>query len=175
MKSRLPAGGVRSILDVLTVALVIAGLGAWIYRPRIPEVPTRARALVTPDLPARSESITSVDAASIVRSNIFSTTRAAPAARYNPSDGSTSGEVPEEPTASATPVVPPRVYGTMTGPTGAMALVQPDSSGASGRLFREGERIGPYRIEQIRANSVVFRGPGGRVEVRVEQRTESVQ
>ncbi len=112
------------------------------------------------------------DANAIVAGNIFSPSRAAPSTRYTPGDGlrADASEAPMETIAPS--VAPPRVYGTMHGPSGAMALMQADSAGASGRLFREGERVGAFRIEKILGSSVIVRGPSGRIEIKVEPQPE---
>jgi len=64
----------------------------------------------------------------------------------------------------------PQVFGTMTGPGGSTALIQSDSAGASGRLYREGDQVGQYRIIRITGGSVVVRGPSGRHELKIQSR-----
>lgn len=63
----------------------------------------------------------------------------------------------------------------MLGPGGASALMQADSAGASGRLVREGDRLGPYRIVKISGSSVIVSGPAGRVELKIQPREDRTQ
>ncbi len=174
------SGRLKIVLDVATVVLVAAGAALWLFAPPLPDAKDgnlrstgsmRSRA----QLVAESQSL-SAEAVAIVTGNMFSATRAAPARRYTPTSGSVADPGEAVPEAMMTPSAPPpRVYGTMTGAGGAMALIQPDSSGASGRLYREGERVGSFRIEKILGNSVVMRGPAGRIEIPVEKREDRTQ
>ncbi len=168
--------GIKTVLDGVTVLLVIGGAAIWLIDAGIPSPsrqsqPARGPATASQSSPASQPNAD--DANAIVTANLFSATRAAPALRYTPNaqGAADAGEAGAEP-MPAPAAVPPRVYGTMTGPTGAMALIQPDSAGASGRLYQEGERVGPFRIEKILKSSVVLRGPSGRVEIPVEQRED---
>lgn len=164
-------------LDAAMVVLVIAGVAIWISDAPIPT----ATASVPSDKPVSPtvERVSTGDnasaAATIVAGNIFSATRAAPAVRYNPPADGVAEDIGDVAYVPPAPVNLPRVYGTMSGPGGAMALIQHDSAGASSRLFREGDRVGPFRIEKILTNSVVLRGPSGRAEIPVEQREERNQ
>ena len=158
----------RSLLNVLTGALVVVGTFFWLKEPSVPSVAipaAAARSASRPGSPAKS-----VDAGVIVSSNMFSATRAAPSVRYTPQGAGVSADVPSmQDEVVAPPAPPPRVFGTMTGPNGATALIQPDSAGSSSRLYREGERVGAFRIEKILASSVIVLGPSGRLELKVQQ------
>ncbi len=166
------AGG-RASLNVATVILVAAGIFFWFREPRLPVVAIPAASSVDAVHEVRPMPRVPADAGPIVTSNMFSATRVAPGVRYTPRSGGgqpADAAVPGADEAMTTPVeAPPRVYGTMTGPNGATALIQPDSTGASSRLYREGDRVGAFRIEKILANSVVVRSPAGRLELKVEQ------
>ena len=168
-------------LRILTIVFAIAGAAFWILPPALPDarVVERAAAATVADNHAKATLAESASTATIVESNIFSASRAAPGKRYTPPG---SGGVAEEASAAASsdaPVMlatsPPRVFGTMVGPGGATALMQADSAGASGRLYREGERIGAYRIVKISASSVIVRGPEGRVELKIQPQEDRTQ
>ena len=168
---------IKRILNVLTIGLVVAGVFFWLKEPVIPRV-SIPPALESGSLArgAAGPTNSSVDANAIVAFNMFSASRAAPTARYTPpgaggmaSDAS-DASMQSEPAAPSAP--PPRVYGTMTGPNGATALIEGDSAGSSSRLYREGDRVGAWRIVKILPSSVVVTGPAGRVSLKVEQRKE---
>lgn len=103
-----------------------------------------------------------------VASDIFSATRAAPTHRYNPIAGDAVS-----PPGGAGSVSPyayeplPHLSGVVRSPSGTLALMQPDSEGASGRLYKTGDRIGGYRVVRIDDSSVVIAGQQGRVKIRV--------
>ena len=167
MMSGLP---VRVLLNSITAAFVALGVVFWLKEPSVPKVSIPAAAASRPT-GAPASRAASANAGSIVTSNMFSATRAAPSVRYTPSSaGGTSADVSAAESEVVTLPAPlPRVFGTMTGPNGATALMQLDSAGASSQLYREGERVGAFRIEKILTNAVVVRGPNGRVEIRVQQ------
>lgn len=167
----------RMVLNSLSALFIVTGVLLWLRVPEIPHV----------DLPAQHVSpnrgtmlaagpASSGNATGIVSSNIFTASRVAPDKRYTPPGaGGSSVDPTSEPMQGelATPLTPPpRVYGTMTGPDGATALIQPDTTGASSRLYREGDRVGVFRIEKILTASVIVRGPSGRQELKVEQRED---
>lgn len=163
------------VLTVLTVALTVAAAGLLLWEPPLPTTqagPQSAQPLPAPrPVPA---SRAPGEAGVIVSQNMFSSTRAAPRVRYTPPGAGDEPDVafPGEPADAGmiveTPL--PQVFGTMTGPGGATALIQPDPASASGRLYREGEQVGEYRIIQITSGSVVVRGPGGRHELKIQTR-----
>lgn len=170
----------RTVLDIATALLAAAAVALWFVQPPLPaanaelsRVASSAAPRVAPPAVARSNA---GDANAIIGGNIFSATRAAPVTRYTPVGSGSETMVDPLPVPEfVLPVAPPRVYGTMSGPGGATALIQPDSAGSSGRLYREGERVGQFRIEKILGSSVVLRGPSGRVEITVERREERIQ
>ncbi len=172
---------VDATLKALTIVFAVAGAIMWILPPSVPNVrvpPSAQSATLVANRPI-APSTDSSSAAAIIASNIFSPSRAAPGKRYTPpgaageSEDASAGPSPDVPVMPQMP--PPRVFGTMMGPGGASALMQLDSAGASGRLYREGQRIGTYRILKISSSSVIVRGPAGRVELKIHPREDSTQ
>ncbi len=164
----------KTALDATSILLAAAGVFLWFREPQIPRVTLAGVAVDhTPSTLSPSSPGANVDGGTIVTSNIFAANRTAPAVRYSLPGSGSAADVSSSAMRDdlpATPALLPTVYGTMTGPNGATALIQSDSAGASGRLYREGDRVGIFRIEKILASSVVVRGPAGRVELKVEQR-----
>lgn len=166
---------IEVILTAITIALAGIGATLWIWRPPLPaaEVVAASRPADSPGRVSTAPAATA-SAEAVVRGNIFSATRAAPRVRYTPPgtgsepDAALPGEPAMEGVVIDSPL--PRVFGTVTGATGATALFQSDSAGASGRLYREGDRVGQYRIIRINSGSVVVSGPGGRHELKVQSR-----
>jgi hypothetical protein len=171
---------IEMTLRVLTVVFAVTGAAFWILPPSVPDVLLTAKSQ-TASLAinrAVAQSSDSASASAIVASNIFSPSRAAPGKRYTPPGTGGEGEetnahVSDVPVMPPSP--PPRVFGTMMGPGGATALMQTDSAGASGRLYREGERVGGYRILKISSSSVIVRGPEGRIELKIQPREDRTQ
>ncbi len=166
----------ETVLAALAAVLVAAGAGLWIWEPPSPTVEMAPAAVsAAPSYVAPQAVAVTADAGVIVSENIFSSTRAAPRVRYTPPG---AGDEPESASASESPAAMvvetplPQVFGIMMGPGGATALIQPDSAGASGRLYREGDQVGPYRIVRITGGSVTVRGPLGRHELRIQSREE---
>ena len=166
---------IETLLAVLTAGLVVAGAGLWIWRPSLPEVTVTPATAQPVQSPRKDRGAgRAADASVIVDENMFSSTRAAPRVRYTPPGAGDATDFASEPAPASTEIVVdaplPQVFGTMTGPGGATALIQPDSAGASGRLYREGDQVGQYRIIRITSGSVTVRGPGGRHELRVQSK-----
>ena len=165
-------------LKVLTILFVAAGVMLWLVPPRAPATSALPSALTRPTAQAASTpSSDSVSISTIIASNIFSPSRAAPRSRYSPATGTEPSPAGVEQVPSASLVSPPplHVFGTMMGPGGATALMVTDSAGASGRLYREGDKIGGYRIVRITGSSVIVTGPSGRVELRIQPREDRTQ
>lgn len=174
------AGRIKAALDIATVVLVLAGASLWIVEPRLPLASAgsgrHATSSETMATAAQPTAPPGADAGAIASGNIFSATRAAPTTRYTPPGPGSAPTGEEAPVAEfVPPATPPRLYGTMSGPGGATALIQDDSAGAGGRLYREGDRVGQFRIEKILGNSVILRGPSGRMEIKVDSREERIQ
>jgi hypothetical protein len=110
----------------------------------------------------------------VIAGNIFSSSRKAPATRYDPyatpnpyTPPPVAGMGVPEVTETADPDAVPKLYGTLSGPAGPAALLRLDPSAPGARLYREGERGGAYRVERIDGQSVVLAGPGGRIVLRL--------
>lgn len=169
----------RKLLNLLAAIVFVAGLGFWLWNPG---PPTGARQDRKPGSPPTA-TVTAgregqVNIPGIVAANIFSPKRAAPSRRYDPAnpDGpDVSMGAPDMAMESPPQVALPQLFGTVLGPAGAMALMQGDSSDGPGRLFREGDRIGRFRIVKVKTNSVIVSGPSGRVEIPVERNRTGAQ
>ncbi len=169
----------RKLLIGLAAIVFVTGLGFWVWNP---EPPTGGR---EDHKPGSSPTATvtagregQVDIPGIVAANIFSAKRTAPSRRYDPAnlDGpDVSSGAPDMAMESPPQVALPQLFGTVVGPAGAMALMQGDSSDGPGRLFREGDRIGQFRIVKVKTNSVIVSGPSGRVEIPVERNRTGAQ
>ncbi|MEO7366927.1 MAG: hypothetical protein ABIZ36_03160 [Gemmatimonadaceae bacterium] len=161
----------RASLNALTIVLVTIAILFWVKEPSVPEVTIPPAAAVHAPAGRGGSPSVSSESGVLVSSNMFSATRAAPSVRYTPPGaGGMSADVSSVPDEVVVlPAPPPRVFGTMIGSNGTTALIQPDSAGSSSRLYHEGERVGAFRIEKILTNSVIVRGPSGRIELKVEQ------
>ncbi len=169
----------RKLLLGLAVIVFAAGLALWVWNPLPPsesrEVREQGHAATAAVTTGREGQ---VDISGIVAANIFSATRAAPSRRYDPGnlEGSdVSSGAPEMAMQSQPQEALPQLFGTVLGPAGAMALMQGDSSDGPGRLFREGDRIGQFKIVKVKTNSVIVSGPSGRVEIPVERNRTGAQ
>lgn len=161
----------------LGVAAILAGGGFWLWNPE-PSAEYHDSAIRAAD-GAPPSMASAVDLTSVTGANIFSSTRTSPARRYNPADyESVDGSAPAsmETTIQTEPALDlPQVFGTVLGPGGSMALMQGDSADGPGRLFREGDRVGRFRVIKVKANSVIVSGPTGRVEIKVERNHTGAQ
>lgn len=114
------------------------------------------------------------DVQAIVDGNIFSPTRTAPAERYDPYGGAAEdaepmfGEVFEDEAVTDDGGVP-KLYGTVVGPDGGVALLRLDPALADARPYRVGDRAAGYRVLRIDTSSVVLSGPGGRIVLRLNR------
>ena len=173
MNATMTSRSVRVTLLAISWIFVAIGLAFWFWTPDVTPDPDDAAILAENSAAAPGVNVpVSAEISGIISSNIFSATRTAPARRYNPADyESTDGSSVPEVVPSA-PVIQqpvPELFGTVLGGGGAMALMQADSSGATARLFREGDRIGQYRVIKIKPSSVIVSGPDGRREIQVER------
>ena len=159
---------------ILLATTVIGLVGAALFFLSDPPLPPPREVAAARDSTSPGGKIATPDSAEqdagpmVVASDIFSATRAAPTQRYNPN----AGDAESQPVGAGS-VSPysyealPRLSGVVRGPAGTLALMQPDSEGASGRLYRTGDRIGGYRVVRIDDSSVVVAGQRGRVRIRV--------
>lgn len=160
-------------IRALTGIAIGVAVGALIWRPSVPALelaPTGVDSQsVTGPLSASDPGATQT----IVAANIFSASRTAPAARYNPVEPDAS-RVPDPAPVTEDEGVP-RLYGTVVGPGGASALMRLDAGTAGAQLYREGDRGGIYRVEQIDERSVVLSGPEGRIVLRITNPQRSMR
>lgn len=170
------------ILQAVTVTglLVAAALITW--------PPDTAVAPVTPTLPALAAAVPPMQTTataltdSIVNANIFSLAREAPAARtfvaapvdpvltdatsgtYNADNGATDSLAVTESD------LVPSLYGVVTGPLGAAALLRLDPTRRGAHLYHVGEGVGGYRVRSIGADRVELNGPTGTTVLRLTSR-----
>jgi hypothetical protein len=170
-------------LNAATVLLVIVGIALLL-------IPFSAPVGRTPAVVSLSAGATDVGrlpvadvgaADRVIRSNIFSPRRAAPAQRYSLGDPASEPDamVDEGVAVSADPAMPdsagastvsdavPHLYGTMLGSTESTALLRLDARVSEPKLFRAGDRAGGYRVVEIADRSVTLMGPSGRVVLRL--------
>jgi hypothetical protein len=165
-------------LRVLTAVFLVVGVAAWLRSPAVPEGETPPTGLgePAPTTAHRAPPAAEPDAAErVIAANIFSSSRRAPASRYDPyapaADPFASTvpgfEAPDDALGMPDPDAVPRLYGTVTGPAGPAALLRLDPAKPEAQLYRVGERGGAYRVERIDGQSVVLVGPSGRVVLRL--------
>lgn len=139
-------------LGVATLAWTLAGALRADVVPAAPaEVTITEGALATPASPA------AVDVTAVVATDLFSTTRTAPAVRYRPPGEvvATGPSAPQEP-------LKPVVLGTAIGADGtSFATCQFDSPRLL--MIRVGDHVGNYTVKSIERGSVVFTTPAGKV------------
>ena len=169
---RVDQGIVRKALIAFTALAMIAGVGLWLWNPEPDSSAREAEPAPGAGKIAIENRVLPVpDRSAIVAANIFSPARTPPERRYNPA-ADEFGDAPD-PAAEMVPVEavqsPPQLFGTVLGPGGGMALMQADSADGPARLFREGEKVGGYRLLKIKASSVVVGGPSGRLEIQVQR------
>ena len=174
-------------LNAATVLLVVGGIALLVAPSRTPAGRASAmlastgvlrdsvRQPIAPDLGAAER---------VVRTDIFSSRRAAPKRRYvfgetgadadvapaeNPSAAPLAGEPMDSTTASTANDAVPHLYGTMLGPTEPSALLRLDAGISDPRVYRVGDRAGGYRVAEIGDRSVTLVGATGRVVLRMKQ------
>jgi hypothetical protein len=132
--------------------------------------------LLLPAAPAaRPASAASADSLveEIVLANVFAADRMPPASRYTPPelmvDPVTNGMAVEAGDGGTAGAPEPLLFGTVVrgGAAGSLALLQIDHTAAGPRLYRPGDRDGPWRVLAIAAREVILSGPGGRVVLRL--------
>lgn len=179
MRLSIEQSGLRKGLIAFAAFGFFAGAALWLWNPE-PDLTSREAGPAAKNVAKAADDSAKrpvVDRPGIVAANIFAVSRTPPRRRYNPADdqfAEGTEAVPEmNPVEAMQP--PPHLFGTVVGPGGAMALMQSDSANGPGKLFREGERIGIYRLVKIKANSVVVSGPSGRLEIQVQRNPTGAQ
>lgn len=178
MRLAINQSGLRQGLIAFAVLGFFAGAALWLWNPE-PDLTSREAGPAKNVAKAADDSLQlpAVDRPSIVAANIFAASRTPPSRRYNPADDQFAEGAEAVPEMNAVEALqaPPHLFGTVVGPGGAMALMQSDSANGPGKLFREGERVGIYRLVKINANSVVVSGPSGRLEIQVQRNPTGAQ
>lgn len=162
-------------LQALTAILLLIAVLALLSRPSLHAVavpPERLDAVAGPDAP-----FAGIDPAvtqAVIDANVFSPTRTAPEMRYSPfePDPATvaapmTDSVPSDSTMVSEDEGVPKLYGTIIGPGGAAALMRLDPAAPNAVLYREGQRGGAYRVIKVDEQSVVLRGPEGRIVLKL--------
>lgn len=179
-------------LNAATVLLVLVGIALVVVPTPVPAgrspasiqastgtLPDSVRQPPAPDLAAADR---------VVRTDIFSPRRSAPARRsmYGETAAEPSGlvtdsvttaapaggETADSSSASTAADAVPHLYGTMMGPVDATALLRLDGSVPEPRLYRVGDRAGRYRVVEIGDRTVTLAGPSGRVVLRLKHPDE---
>lgn len=159
------------MLRVLTAIFV--AVAAWfLIRPaRVPDAEVGPAGLDAP--PAASAPDATADPAvaeAVARANIFADSRTPPAVRYNPFEPEPAAEADMQSAAGAAGAADaavPRLFGTILGPGGPLALMRLDPAVPDAQLYREGDRAGRYRVVTIAEQSVVLDTSEGRIVLRL--------
>jgi hypothetical protein len=115
-----------------------------------------------------------------VLANVFSARRTPPMTRYSPPESDSMGVMTMDPAMAGSPIdsllmtegAVPGLFGTVTTPEGARALLFLDPSLDGPRLYAVGEGAAGYRVVSIEPRVVVVRGPSGRVVLRMPDKEE---
>jgi len=144
------------------LALVAFVLPARSVEPRDALAPVNVPA-VTPSPSEGAAALLSYQ--EIVGANVFSSGRTPPATRY----------VPPELAAQQTPAAPERpaaprfrLYGVATGSTGAVALIDADPTIPGAEIYRLGDPVRGFTLEEIADTYVVLRGASGSLTLPLE-------
>jgi len=156
-----------NVLYSIAGVLTLAGLAALILppgsvEPREPFAPVNVPG-VTPSPSEDAAALLSYQ--EIVGSNIFSADRSPPATRYVPPELAA-----QQPAAAPTQPTAPRfrLYGVATGPTGAVALIDAEPSIPGAEIYRPGDSVRGFTLEEIADTYVVLRGPSGSITLLLE-------
>jgi hypothetical protein len=158
------------ILYVLAALFLVLGLGIRVAGTAGPGSANAAPALAPFVVPAAPISPAADPAPfqGIVESNIFSTERSAPRARYAPPAAGTSEEMAEAPAPRASADIPgPRLSGIVITPGTTVALIEGGGGAAGAHLYRVGDAIAGGRVAAITDSAVVIRGAAGRRVLRL--------
>ena len=143
-------------------ALLLLALGLRLTPPgvRLPALEQTQPAYAAAETLAPGRDAVEADGyANVIEGNIFSPSRQAPATRQAPS-------VDEPPL-----VRPPRrlrLSGIVRGPDGIVALIDADPAIPGAELYRLGDQVGPYRVEEATDSVVVLRGASGTQVLRLD-------
>ena len=173
-------------LNAATVLLVIGGILLLLFPSKVPAGRVTAMVASTGTLPDTVRQVAAPDLAAadrVVRTDIFSSRRAAPPRRYTfgeatadadvatpteqPVSAPLAGEAMDSASASTANDAVPHLYGTMIGPE-STALLRLEPAVPEPRIYRVGDRAGGYRVTEIADRSVTLAGPNGRVVLRLK-------
>jgi hypothetical protein len=166
--------------DRMGAAAAVLLLGAALVRLAMPTAMVDAVPPAIPALPATEPTARSGEGAARVAlgGNVFSVSRTAPAARFRLGredseefDGAPDAGYSPEPAYAYEPPPPPppqfRVAGTVLDGAGGVALIAADPQARSPQVYRVGDAVGAYRLEQVAYDHVVLVGAGGELRVEV--------
>ena len=179
-------------LNAATVLLVLAGIVVLAVPLPVPAGRSPASVLSStgalPDTVRQAPAPDLAAADRVVKTDIFSPRRSAPARRStfgetapepgaSPADSMANaspigGETADSSSASTATDAVPHLYGTMLGPAASTALLRLDATAPEPRLYRVGDRAGGYRVVEIGDRTVTLAGPNGRVVLRLKQPDE---
>jgi hypothetical protein len=152
--------GAAAVLTALALLVLLMPAGS--VEPREP--------LAAANVPAITQS-PSEDAAAllsyqeIVGSNMFAADRSPPVSRYVPPELARQ-QTPRVVNQPAAPRL--RLYGVATGPTGAVALIDAEPSIPGAEIYRPGDSVRGYTLEEIADSYVMLVGPTGSLTLPLE-------
>ncbi|MCI0433741.1 MAG: hypothetical protein L0271_08825 [Gemmatimonadetes bacterium] len=161
-----------ALFHTLTGVFLVLATGALVRGGRAPTASIQPQGLDSLPAPVEAERPDAGVASVIVSANIFSDTRTPPAARYDPFEPDPPESMPGatvlDPASVANETVVPKLYGTVIGPDGPRALMRLDPAVPVAQLYREGDRVGPYRVIRIQEKFVVLETDEGRIVLRLD-------
>ena len=165
----------ETILRALSVSFAALAVVALVWPVSVPRDQIPPTGLDAPSSqPARASDPAVTE--SIVTANIFSAERKPPRSRYNPfepdpiaPEPSLGGAMAVDPAVTSDEGAVPRLFGIMSSPAGANALMRLDPAVPEAVLYREGDRAGQYRVVKINPQSVVLSGPRGQTVLQLKR------
>jgi hypothetical protein len=170
----------RPLLLALAAAFAATALALRVWTPSadvasLPWIDTSDSVIVlVPD--------DSTAAERFVLANVFSARRTPPMSRYTPpeSGSDSTGGMMSDSAMAGSPIdslmmtegAVPGLFGTVTTPEGARALLFLDPSLDGPRLYAVGDGAAGYRVVSIEPRVVIVRGPQGRVVLRMPDKEE---
>jgi hypothetical protein len=154
------------------VALLLIGTGVRLAAPASPVAPVPPEIPTLPAIVEDGYGAGRAAAQGALARNVFSAARSAPPARFRLG----ADELDEMMDAPAVvvdfqppPPPPPqfRVAGTATDGSGGLALIAADPQARAPQVYRVGDAVGGYRLEQIAYDHVVLVGAAGEIRLDV--------
>ena len=173
------------LLDILSGIAILVAVILYVLpvRVSVPAASPMPKANTRPTAP--SVVVNDNEAATVVASNILSSSRHAPAVRYISPEllpavdytmppAFATGMNSESPKAAPDdPDAVPSLYGIVNADGTWRALLRLVESDVSPVLLREGDRRGAYVVVSIRPNAVVVAGPSGQRTLRLNRASRS--